>query len=69
MAWRFPNAASNGRRRKNEETRVTNFICMRYLLMEVLSKTMKCSIKKTVRRKDVKGKNVGEKADKKGVGK
>ena len=27
-------AASNGRRRRNEETRVTNFICMRYLLMD-----------------------------------
>ena len=27
-------AASNGRRRGNEETRVTNFICMRYLLMD-----------------------------------
>ena len=26
--------ASNGRRRENEETRVTNFICMRYLLMD-----------------------------------
>ena len=49
-------AASNGRRRENEETHVTNFICMRYLLMDVLSKTMKRSIKKTVRRKDVKGK-------------
>lgn len=36
---------------------------------EALSKAMKSSIKKTVRRKDVKGKNVGEKADKKGVGK
>jgi hypothetical protein len=34
-----------------------------------LSKAMKRSIKKTVRRKDVKGKNVGGKADKKGVGK
>ena len=62
-------AASNGRRRGNEETRVTNFICMRYLLMDVLSKTKKRSIKKTARRKDVKGKFVGEKADKKGVGK
>jgi hypothetical protein len=30
---------------------------------------MKRSIKKTVRRKDVKGRNVREKADKKGVGK
>jgi hypothetical protein len=37
--------------------------------MDVLSKTMKRNIKKTARRKDVKGKNVGEKADKKGVGK
>jgi len=54
---------------KNEETRVTNFDCMRYLLMDVLSKAMKSRIKKAVRRKDVKGKNVGEKADKKGVGK
>jgi hypothetical protein len=36
---------------------------------EALSKAMKRSIKKTVRRKDVKGKNVGGKADKKGVGK
>lgn len=36
---------------------------------EALSKAMKSSIKKTVRRKDVKGKFVGEKADKKGVGK
>ena len=54
---------------KNEETRVTNFICLRYLLMDVLSKTMKRSIKKTERRKDVKGRNVREKADKKGVGK
>ena len=42
---------------------------MRYLLMDVLSKTMKRNIKKTVRRKDVKGKFVGEKADKKGEGK
>ena len=53
----------------NEETRVTNFDCMRYLLMEVLSKTMKRSIKKTVRRKDEKGRNVSEKTDKKDVGK
>lgn len=36
---------------------------------EALSKTMKRSIKKTVRRKDVKGRNVREKSDKKGVGK
>ena len=36
---------------------------------EALSKAMKSSIKKTVRRKDVKGKFVGEKADKKGEGK
>ena len=27
-------AASNGRRRENEGTRVTNFDCMRYLLMD-----------------------------------
>ena len=54
---------------KNEETRVTNFICMHNLLMDVLSKTKKRSVKKTERRKDVKGKNVGEKTDKKGVGK
>ena len=54
---------------KNEETCVTNFICMRYLLMDVLFKAMKRSIKKTGRRKDVKGKNVGEKTDKNGVGK
>jgi hypothetical protein len=36
---------------------------------EALSKAMKSSIKKTVRRKDVKGRNVRKKADKKGVGK
>lgn len=36
---------------------------------EALSKAMKLSIKKTVRRKDVKGKNVREKAGKNGVGK
>jgi hypothetical protein len=36
---------------------------------EALSKAMMSSIKKTVRRKDVKGRNVREKADKKGVGK
>ena len=36
---------------------------------EALSKAMKSSIKKTVRRKDEKGKNVREKAGKKGVGK
>ena len=42
---------------------------MHNLLMDVLSKTKKRSVKKTERRKDVKGKNVGEKTDKKGVGK
>ena len=54
---------------KNEETCVTNFVCMHNLLMDVLSKTMKRNIKKTERRKNVKGKNVSEKTDKKDVGK
>ena len=36
---------------------------------EALSKSMKSRIKKTMLRKDVKGKNVGAKTDKKGVGK
>jgi hypothetical protein len=52
LAW--PPVTEEGA--KNEETRVTNFVCMHNLLMDVLSKTMKRSIKKTARRKDVKGK-------------
>ena len=54
---------------KCEKVEVAREVDFGFDCSEALSKAMKSRIKKTMLRKDVKGKNVGAKTDKKGVGK